>query len=246
MEEAGNVLISALEVHITSDADNKTTKNPEGGADHAVLADPILVPIITTDETCQQTSNVQDEKMEDGRLALICSKRKAFGNLEEDNVEFLTHVQRSKTHKNYNAGWKKWTQWCKTQPNSIQPTTYDEAIVLRFLLDNRQFSYQYLNGLRSAIASVFKVLHPEKGPLATKEVIAEFFKARRRSEINIPTKQKLQTWNTNILVDFIGKEWPDNQPLNLYDLQLKTILLFCLATMARPRSDVGRVQFRDV
>ncbi|KAG1463602.1 hypothetical protein G6F56_005248 [Rhizopus delemar] len=129
LEEAGNVLISALEVHITSDADNKTTKNPEGGADHAVLADPILVPIITTDETCQQTSNVQDEKMEDGRLALICSKRKAFGNLEEDNVEFLTHVQRSKTHKNYNAEWKKWTQWCKTQPNSIQPTTYDEAIV---------------------------------------------------------------------------------------------------------------------
>ncbi|KAG1463355.1 hypothetical protein G6F56_005301 [Rhizopus delemar] len=104
VEEVGNVLISTLEVHITNDANNKTTKDPKGGADYAILANPILVPIITTDKTCQQTSDIQDKRMEDDRLVLICNKRKAFGNLEEDTVKSLTHAQRSKTHKNYNAG----------------------------------------------------------------------------------------------------------------------------------------------
>lgn len=34
--------------------------------------------------------------------------------------------------------------------------------------------------------------------------------------------------------------------LSLEQLQLKTILLICMATMWRPRSDVGRLQYRDM
>lgn len=134
-------------------------------------------------------------------MALISNKRKTVGELEEDTLEFLTHAQRNNTHKTYNAGWKKWTEWCSTQPEHTSPTSYDEQIVLRFLFDNRHFSYQYLNGLRSSIASVFKVLHPEKEPLASQECIMEFFKAKKRSEVKISTKQILQTWDTNILVE---------------------------------------------
>lgn len=33
--------------------------------------------------------------------------------------------------------------------------------------------------------------------------------------------------------------------LSLYDLQQKLVLLLCLHTLWRPRSDIGRLQFRD-
>ncbi|KAI8967217.1 hypothetical protein BDF20DRAFT_789687, partial [Mycotypha africana] len=33
--------------------------------------------------------------------------------------------------------------------------------------------------------------------------------------------------------------------LSLYDLQQKLVLLLCLHTMWRPRSDIGRLQYRD-
>jgi hypothetical protein len=205
-----------------------------------------LVSHNTEDATHQQPVDVQDTTMENDRMALVYNKRKTVADLREDTSEFLSHAQRNSTHKTYNAGWKKWTAWCASQPQPTSPTMYDERMVLRFLLEHRHFSYQYLNGLRSSIASVFKVLYPEKEPLASQECILEFFRAKKRSEVKIPTKQRLQTWDTNILVAFIKKEWPDNQSLNLYDLQQKTILLLCLTTMARPRSDVGRVQYRDV
>lgn len=45
---------------------------------------------------------------------------------------------------------------------------------------------------------------------------------------------------------FLVTTWPDSNSLTLYDLQLKTIALLCLATMARPRSDIGKLPYRDV
>jgi hypothetical protein len=37
-----------------------------------------------------------------------------------------------------------------------------------------------------------------------------------------------------------------NNDLNLGDLQLKTILLLCMSTMGRPRSDICSLQHRDI
>jgi integrase len=48
------------------------------------------------------------------------------------------------------------------------------------------------------------------------------------------------------MTDFLVSTWADSNSLTLYDLQLKTIALLCLATMARPRSDIGRLQFQDI
>jgi hypothetical protein len=246
LEETGNVSIPTVEIRTKGVTNDQIAKDTESGSDHTILANTILVSINTENKAHQPPVDVQDRPVEDGRMALIRNKRNNIGDLDEDTLEFLTHAQRSNTHKTYNAGWKKWTEWCSTQQNPISPTSYDEKVVLRFLFDNRHFSYQYLNGLRSSIASVFKVLHPDRAPLAKQECILDFFQAKKRSEVKIPTKQKLQTWDTNILVSYIKKEWPDNQLISLYDLQQKTVLLFCLTIMARPRSDVGRVQFRDV
>ena len=48
------------------------------------------------------------------------------------------------------------------------------------------------------------------------------------------------------MVKYIKNNWLNTPTLTLYDLQLKTIILLCLTIMARPRSDVGRIQYRDV
>lgn len=166
--------------------------------------------------------------------------------MNEDTIEFFLHAHRKNTHKAYNFGWKKWTDWCKTQQPPITPTDYDEHKVLRFLMDNRHLSTQHLNGIRSAIASVFKIVHPDKTPIALQEIIVEFFAAKRRSDIRIPSKAQLTTWGSGIMVQYIKQQWPKNQDLTLSDLQLKTVLLLCLFSSARPRSEVGDLQFRDV
>ena len=47
-------------------------------------------------------------------------------------------------------------------------------------------------------------------------------------------------------MDYIKNNWLNTTSLTLYDLQSKTIILFCLTAMAQPRSDVGRIQYRNV
>ncbi|CEP08782.1 hypothetical protein, partial, partial [Parasitella parasitica] len=76
--------------------------------------------------------------------------------------------------------------------------------------------------------------------------VLAFFAAKRRKTINIPKPHQLQTWNTDILVQYIRKHWLQNNILPIETLQQKTVALLCLATMARPRSDMGRLQHRDV
>ncbi|KAG1042029.1 hypothetical protein G6F43_011982 [Rhizopus delemar] len=144
--------------------------------------------------------------MENDRMELIPNKRKEDKNLDIDTIEYLSHAQRRNTHRVYNSGWKKWMAWCAEQNPVISPEDYKVNHVLQFLKSNSHFSYQYLNDLRSSVASVFKVIHPEQIPIASQDIIIEFFKAKKRKEILIPEKHKFQT----------------------------------------PRSDVGRLQYRDI
>ncbi|CEP14261.1 hypothetical protein [Parasitella parasitica] len=96
------------------------------------------------------------------------------------------------------------------------------------------------------MASVYKLCHLQEVPIAQQLIILEFFSSKKRNDVRIPTKNQLTTWDTDILTAYVKNEWQDNSTISLYDLQLKTIILLCLSTMARPRSDVGRLQHRDV
>ncbi|KAG0810222.1 hypothetical protein G6F17_008310 [Rhizopus arrhizus] len=79
--------------------------------------------------------------------------------------------------------------------------------------------------------------------------LPRLFKLRERRNclpIQIPSEQQLATWDVSILMDYITNQLSPTSTLSLAQLQLKTILLFCIATMWRPRSDIGRLQYRDV
>jgi hypothetical protein len=74
---------------------------------------------------------------------------------------------------------------------------------LRFLSDKQTFSSTHLNTLRSSIASVFTIIHPNQQPIAEHPLVKDFFTAKSKSEVRIPTEQQLITWDVEILVEHI-------------------------------------------
>lgn len=100
--------------------------------------------------------------------------------------------------------------------------------------------------MRSSIASVFKVIHKDKQPLANQQIIQNFFTAKKISEVKLPSKQEASTWDLGILLQYLVRHFQDNNTLSLTQLQDKVILLLCIATMFPPRSDIGTLQHRDI
>ncbi|KAG1043393.1 hypothetical protein G6F43_011661 [Rhizopus delemar] len=135
---------------------------------------------------------------------------------------------------------------CQKQIPVQGPEEYNVSNMLSFLMEHNRLSVQTLNGYRSTIASVYSQLHSNQPPLASQPEITSFFKAKKGTEVSIPTVDKLETWDINILILYIRKELSPSSILTLGQLQLKVILLMCINTMWRPRSVVGRIQWRDV
>jgi hypothetical protein len=59
-------------------------------------------------------------------------------------------------------------------------------------------------------------------------------------------KAQLETWDVPLLIKHLQRRYSTNNNLSLQALQMKTILLLCIATMWRPRSDIGCLQHRDI
>ncbi|KAG1181129.1 hypothetical protein G6F36_010105 [Rhizopus arrhizus] len=239
------VSVSTLETHSTSNPANQATEDPIRSSSDTTVDDTTLVSDGIAIETISKTDNVQASTMENDRMEVIRKKRKNDG-LKDDEIEFLNHVIRRNTNRVYNMGWRKWETWCADQDPKINSQEYNTDNVFKFLMDNCKYSVQHLNGIRSAIASVFKIIHPDQPPLAQQEKIVQFFQAKRHQEIRIPADTDLKTWDTDILTKYIKTTWANNDSLSLFELQLKTIVLLCLATMARPRSDIGRLEYRNI
>src|ERR1700759_860964 len=62
----------------------------------------------------------------------------------------------------------------------------------------------------------------------------------------MPQPEKLETWDLNIILHHMEQNYADNDELYIYELEKKAIVLTCIATIWRPRSDVGRIQARDI
>jgi hypothetical protein len=245
MVKDGNAFVPTMEVHTTSNPETKTGEDQEGSTHHAVLADTTLVSNGKQHETEKSANIFQIEEMVDDRMELI-SKARTKEGLTLENADYLNKATRDSIQRTYNSAWRKWTSWCRKQDPKIDATQYNVMKVIEFLLENKELSSQSLNGIRSAIASVWKVLHPLETPLADQEAIRSFFEAKRKQEVRIPSQEQLMTWDTDILIKNIKKKWLNNGDLDLYDLQKKAMMLLNLATMARPGSDIGRLQKRDV
>ncbi|KAG0848661.1 hypothetical protein G6F17_011455 [Rhizopus arrhizus] len=246
LAQEGDVCLPTLEDDTTSSQINKTATINKSCTSDTIVAEPVLVPDDTEHETFESTYNMEGEQeMESSRLAVINHKRLQDG-LDQHTIDYLNSKIRQSTQKAYDHGWNNWVKWCETQQPRCDPVEYNPLNVLQFLRHNQNFSSNHLNTLRSSIASVFSILYPDKQQIAEQMVIKEFFAAKRKSEVKIPTEQQLVTWDINILVEYVKTQLSPSETLSLEQLQLKTILLLCMATMWRPRSDIGRLQHRDI
>jgi hypothetical protein len=244
--EEGHVPIPSLEDDTTGITYDSETETNQSSSSHTIVVEPVLVSDGIKNETLTTTDNLEDkQQMVSSRLAIINNKRLQDG-LDKQTIEFLNKKTRESTHRAYDNGWNHWTIWCKKQQPICNPSEYNPKNVLLFLQDNQSYSSTHLNTLRSSIASVFSITNHACLPIADQPIIKDFFAAKRNSEVKIPTEQQLYTWDVSILVDYIQAQLTPTKKLTLEQLQLKTILLVSIATMWRPRSDIGRLLFRDV
>ncbi|KAI8635778.1 hypothetical protein BD408DRAFT_356925, partial [Parasitella parasitica] len=98
-----------------------------------------------------------------------------------------------------------------------------------------------LNSARSAIASVFKIIYPTKPPIASPQLIVDFFSAKKRRSPKLPNKDQ-ETFDITLITNYI-LSWGNTGTLSLFQLQQKALLyLLTVSTMWRPRSDIGTIQ----
>ncbi|KAG0864788.1 hypothetical protein G6F16_010745 [Rhizopus arrhizus] len=244
LENQEFVSLSSVEVNTTSIEEDQRTKTKGGSLNNTDVAQPILVSNNSENETSTTSISVASkQKMVPSRMEIIHNYRKKVG-LDDITISFLAKKTRESTNRMYDNGWNKWGQWCLIYDKN--PEEYNAVNVLQFLRSNIKYSNAHLNGLRSSIASVFAVIHEDKLPIAENNMIKDFFIAKKKSEVKIPAHHQLFTWDITILLRHIKETLSSSAELSLQQLQVKTILLLCMATMWRPRSDIGRLQFQDV
>ena len=126
----------------------------------------------------------------------------------------------------------------------MNPLLYDPKLVVQFLYCQNSFSYNHLNAMRSAIGSVWKELYPQQPLIGKDRLVQSFFAAKRRSEKRLPNTSQ-ETYDVNVILTLVHS-WGTNEEMSLTRLQRKTLSLLAIATMWRPRSDLGNLQFRDI
>lgn len=68
---------------------------------------------------------------------------------------------------------------------------YAVGKLVKFLFHYQDYSHRHLNTSRSSVASVFKHIHPDKPATATSQRIQDFFAAKRRKTVKIPSIQDM-------------------------------------------------------
>ncbi|KAG1008543.1 hypothetical protein G6F27_006398 [Rhizopus arrhizus] len=238
------ICLPTLEVDSTSTAVDKEKEDTTNSSSDTLVADTILVSDVAGNDETMSTDFSQAEcKNDTSRMAVIRRIQQNEG-LSQETMQFLGDAQRSGTQRTYDTGWNKWVTWCEKK--QFDYAEYNVQHVLEFLIDHQHFSTQHLNTIRSAIASVFKYTHPDDEPIALQPLIQDFFSSKRNKPVPIPADHKFKTWDIDIVIHYIKNQYSDNQMISLTHLQQKTIVLICIATMARPRSDVGKLLYQDV
>ncbi|CEI93563.1 hypothetical protein RMCBS344292_07794 [Rhizopus microsporus] len=244
LDENRFVFASSLEVHSESIKEVEIRSSEENGFYHAELEEPILVangPTAKSDDA----NNVQDmQAMVLGRMSIIRKFQQQEQELAENVMEFMQQSNRLSTRKNYDLQWQRWVSGCLSRAPQVNPLEYDPAKLVEFLTINKDLSPQQLNCIRSAVASVFRVIHSEKPTIASNILLQQYFQAKRRNHYKLPYSSQ-EVYDAQPILTMV-QSWGKTNDLGLDNLQQNLILLFTIASMWRPRSDNGKLQYRDI
>ena len=245
VEESRLRLFSPVETHPSHIAQDQNRSNTEDSFDHATWDVSTLVADNNEDEEDSETVHISTQPMDYDRMAVIRHKKQEEG-LSRESIEYLTKANRESTNANYDLSWRKFVEWCERQTSPIDPTEYDTVTALNYFMANKDFSQSQVKIIRASISSVWKILHPKKGDLANESIISGFFKAKRNQEVRILKEYQLKTWDTTLMITLIKNNYCSQKDLPLSKLQQKTLLVIELATVARPSSELGNLQYRDI
>ncbi|KAG1080825.1 hypothetical protein G6F42_023192 [Rhizopus arrhizus] len=227
-------LISSHTMATDFESDSQTDDRREGSTgnvDYTKLAHSILVADGTASVNNHNTNYIEDlQKMESNRMALIRKNQN-----QDFNAEITKYLEKAKsnttTQKHYDQLWKQqWASWCHQQNYSA--VEYNPSRVLEYLWQRKADAYSTLNTIRSAIASVFRVIHSKKKPpLASNQSIIDFFKAKQRHSPKLPNSHQ-ETFDIQVITDDRILSWGPTFSLPLLDkLQIKALYLLTVTTM---------------
>ncbi|CEG78227.1 hypothetical protein RMATCC62417_12865 [Rhizopus microsporus] len=174
----------------------------------------------------------------------VIRKHQGKGWMDEATGKFLAQAIRKSTNDTYSRHWENWANWCFSENPRRDPTEYDPNLVLKHLVSIQGYSSQHLNVMRSTLASVFRIIHSSKSDIAEHRLIQQFFQARKRTKNKLPNVCE-EVFDINPLLQMVN-DWGNTENLSLDQLQRKSLVLLAIATMWRPRPDLGCLQYRDV
>ncbi|KAG0778759.1 hypothetical protein G6F22_011043 [Rhizopus arrhizus] len=194
--------VPSVEINSKSFTENESRQNEGSSPGHPTVEKSILVSHDSTFQSSLTTNRMEDtaRELEFNRLAVINNKRKSDG-MNEGLIDHLNKAIRLSTNKTYDGYWKKYVIWC--QKKDYDAEKYDIQQILQYLSDHNHLQYSTLNGYRSAIASVLRILYPQRQPVAENTYIVQFFQAKKRQEVKLPSETSLETWDVKLLVDYI-------------------------------------------
>ncbi|CEG80480.1 hypothetical protein RMATCC62417_14812 [Rhizopus microsporus] len=197
LAKEGFVFESTVETGPQNDMATVLNQGSRRSPDHSTVANTVLVVHADKAGVDRPADNSEDKKLDFDRLEVIKRKREE-DRIVADTQSFLNQQIRPSTN-------------IRTKDDAKAPNR------------TQHLADQYLSIIRSAISSVYNVLYPQQLTVSQHPLILEFFKAKRKSSIHVPELYELETWNLQVLIDFIT-EWGIIEDLLVKTLQQKTLL----------------------
>ena len=243
MAKEGSLPTSTLETDTAGIEENQSRSSTRLCDGDPNMANTILVADGVEAQQGATLSLQLEEEFLSNRMAVIRMYQEKEW-MDEATSKFLAQAIRKSTNDAYNRHWKNWANWCFSENPKRNPTEYDPHLVLRYLVSIQTYSSQHLNVVRSALASVFRIIHSNKPDIAEQRLIQQFFQARKRIKNKLPNISE-EIFDINPLLQMVN-DWGSTENLSLDQLQRNILVLLAIATMWRPRSDLGSLQYRDV
>lgn len=185
--EKGIASEPALEVNSQGNSQIEDEPNKIGGSCHTTMVNANRVaddPITDQEESNNVTEATAWLDITD-RMKVIdyCRKKK---RLSPEAVNVLRQRSRLSSQRAYNEYWKNWVKWRYTQDIDLLTANTQDSV--RYLTSLQRFSRSHLNGIHSGLASVYNLIHPDKGGLANDPFIQDFFKSLESMILGMPRK----------------------------------------------------------
>jgi hypothetical protein len=198
MTEEGIIPSSSMEVNTENHKEITGRQDYKGSDDHPNMEQPILVANGHAPDDRQTNKDPIKQGLVGDRMVII-RVHQANNGISDSVVKFLKESNRPSTRKNYDQAWARWSAWCESQSSPYNPTECSPEHVVEYLTYKKTLSYSSLNIIRSAVASVYRVIHSHRPPIDSNQLVIQYFEARRMKEEKLPNSTQ-EIYDVKVLI----------------------------------------------